>query len=158
VIYSPNLLNVMGTNIAKDLLTDNHKSSEQKLWRHVILHAFEDAKIETSDRKSSVYKWDAHKWLLGKDDNFESVCWWSGWDPEEVTSRYKKGINNSKITFNQRQVSWIKYTKLFHKYKKSKDKESRKYLLKQVDSARKNVFHATTALVQTVFIYSLING
>jgi hypothetical protein len=27
-----------------------------------------------------------------------------------------------------------------------------------VESARKNVFHATTALVQTVFIYSLING
>jgi len=34
----------MGTKITADIIADNHISNEQKLWRHVILNAFEDAR------------------------------------------------------------------------------------------------------------------
>ena len=39
----------MGTSIAKDVVSDNHVNNEQKLWRHVILNAFEDVKILAGD-------------------------------------------------------------------------------------------------------------
>jgi len=32
----------MGTKIAQDIISETHVCNEQKLWRHVILNAFED--------------------------------------------------------------------------------------------------------------------
>lgn len=145
----------MGINLAKDLITNNHINPEQKLWRHVVIHAFEDAKIEVSDRKSSMYKWNAHQWFVEKSNQFQVVCYWSGWDPDEVQFRYQKGLKDAQIQFNERQLSWVKYTRLFNQYRNATDKESRKYYLKQVESARQTVFHATTALVTSMLVQSL---
>jgi hypothetical protein len=39
----------MGTNIAADIVAENHVCNEQKLWRHVILNAFEDTRILSID-------------------------------------------------------------------------------------------------------------
>ena len=39
----------MGTNIAADIVAENHVCNEQKLWRHVILNAFEDTRTESGD-------------------------------------------------------------------------------------------------------------
>ena len=39
------LLRLMGTKITADILNENHVNNEQKLWRHVILNAFEDCRI-----------------------------------------------------------------------------------------------------------------
>jgi hypothetical protein len=44
VLYSVDLLKLMGTRIASDIVAENHVCNEQKLWRHVILNAFEDTK------------------------------------------------------------------------------------------------------------------
>jgi hypothetical protein len=65
VIYSPDLLRLMGTNIAADLLNKNHTSNEQKLWRHVIINAVEDARATPSDRKTSVYKFETLRLFVG---------------------------------------------------------------------------------------------
>ena len=46
----------MGIDIATELAHQNHQTAEQRLWRHVLIHAFEEAKLPTSDRKSSIYK------------------------------------------------------------------------------------------------------
>ena len=35
----------MGTKIASDLISESHYNPEQKLWRHVILNAIEDAQL-----------------------------------------------------------------------------------------------------------------
>ena len=63
VIYSLDLLRLMGTKITSDIISENHVNNEQKLWRHVILNAFEDCRIEAGDRKSSLNKTDAHFWI-----------------------------------------------------------------------------------------------
>ena len=53
----------MGTKVTHDIIAENHVCNEQKLWRHVILNAFEDTRITAIDRKSSLNKTDAHYWI-----------------------------------------------------------------------------------------------
>ena len=68
MIYSVDLLKLMGTNIAADIVAENHVCNEQKLWRHVILNAFEDTRILSIDRKTSLQKCDAHYWIAESKD------------------------------------------------------------------------------------------
>ena len=89
MIYSPDLLRLMGTKITADILAENHVNNEQKLWRHVILNAFEDCRIEAGDRKSALNKTDAHFWIARFKD-FDQICWWAGWEPDDVRFRYYK--------------------------------------------------------------------
>ena len=58
----------MGTNIAYNLITEDHQNPEQKLWRHVILNAVEDAQLINSDRKNSINKMKAHHWIMYEND------------------------------------------------------------------------------------------
>ena len=146
----------MGTNIASDLLNNTHQLPEQKLWRYVILNAVEDARAEAADRKTSVYKFDAHEWILNGED-FEQVCWWADWDPNEVRSQYKKALANKSIVFLEKHLRWNDYTKMFHKLKSAKDKESRKYLRNKVEEARKKVMEAKMIVVTTLFISLTVN-
>ena len=101
----------MGINISKDIVAQNHASAAQRLWRRVLLNAVEAAQLLQSDRKSSIYKMEAHEWIAKDDKDFQTICWWSGWDPEEVRTRYLKAVRRGDITFNDRQVKWIKYYK-----------------------------------------------
>ena len=103
----------MGIDIAKEVVAQNYQSADQRLWRHVLLNAFEDARLEQSDRKSSIYKMEAHEWIAADSKDFQTICWWSGWDPEEVRGRYMKAVKSGDVTFNDRQVKWIKYYKKY---------------------------------------------
>ena len=82
----------MGIDIATDLARQNHQNAEQRLWRHVLIHAFEEAKLPTSDRKSSIYKMEATDWIIQDSKDFQTICWWSGWDPEDVRAQYFKAV------------------------------------------------------------------
>ena len=101
----------MGINIAQEIVAQNYISANQRLWRHVLLNAVEDAQLLQSDRKSSIYKMEAHQWIAEDTKDFQTICWWSGWDPEDVRNRYFKAVKKGDITFNDRQVKWIKYYK-----------------------------------------------
>ena len=137
----------MGIDIASDLAHQNHQSPEQRLWRRVLLHAFEEAKLPTSDRKSSIYKMEATDWIIQDSRDFQTICWWSGWDPEKVRAQYFKAVRKGQITFTDRQVKWIKYYKKYLAVKTNKIKEERKFLRRQLETARAAVFMSTTALV-----------
>ena len=137
----------MGIDIAQDIVKQTHDSADQRLWRHVLLNAFEDARLLQSDRKSSIYKMEAHEWIAADSKDFQTICWWSGWDPEEVRNRYMKAVKNGDVTFNDRQVKWIKYYKKYLELKKLPTKEERAPVRKALDKARLAVFNATTALV-----------
>ena len=100
MIYSPDLLRLMGTKITADILSENHVNNEQKLWRHVILNAFEDCRIEAGDRKSALNKTDAHFWIA-KSNDFNQICWWAGWEPDDVRYRYYKALK--KVTLNLKE-------------------------------------------------------
>jgi len=139
----------MGINIAQEVVAQNYQSADQRLWRHVLLNAVEDTRLEQSDRKSSIYKMEAHEWIAADSKDFQTVCWWSGWDPEEVRGRYMKAVKNGDVTFNDRQVKWIKYYKKYLELKKIPTKEERAPVRKALEKARMAVFNATTTLVST---------
>ena len=137
----------MGTELATDLVHNNHQDAEQKLWRHVILNALEDASVDLNDRKSAVNKFEAHNWII-KDKDFERISWWAGWDPELVRQQYKKAVKNMTIKFTYKQVKWQKYYILYKKLQSEKDTAARVSLRKSVEAARKNVFNASNGKVK----------
>ena len=143
----------MGINISKDIVAQNHASATQRLWRRVLLNAVEDAQLLQSDRKSSIYKMEAHEWIAKDDKDFQTICWWSGWDPEEVRTRYLKAVRKGDITFNDRQVKWIKYYKKYLELKKIPTKEQRAPVRRALHIARMAVFNATTTLVTDLTVF-----
>jgi len=151
VIYSPDLLKLMGTNIASDLIKDNHQNNEQKLWRHVILNAMEDVRIDNTDRKSALTKIDAHEWIAQSKD-FEQICWWAGWDPEEIKTRYKKALRNSEIKFNLKHIRWKEYNELYKKHREEKDREERSKLRMALIRARLNIGKTKCIFISTIFL------
>tara|TARA_Y100000114_G_C11605602_1_gene252603 strand:- start:33 stop:470 length:438 start_codon:yes stop_codon:yes gene_type:complete len=137
----------MGTELATDLVNNNHQDAEQKLWRHVILNALEDASVDLNDRKSAVNKFEAHNWIIRGED-FEKISWWAGWDPELVRQQYKKAIKNMTIKFTYKQVKWQKYYVLYKKLQITKNTEARLILRRLVENARKQVYNASVSNVK----------
>ena len=146
VIYSPDLLRLMGTNIAQDIISETHVCNEQKLWRHVILNAFEDVRMLSGDRKSSLNKCDAHFWISTSKD-FEQICWWAGWEPDNVRYRYTKALKEGLIKFKRRHFLWHEYSKLFERLKILVNKEERKELRRQVENKRRQIMDADNVYV-----------
>ena len=142
----------MGISISQDIIAQNHVSAAQRLWRHVLLNAFDDARLLQSDRKSSIYKMEAHRWIAEDTKDFQTICWWSGWDPEDVRSRYLKAVGKGEVTFTDRQVKWIKYYKKYLELKNIPTKEERAPVRKALDKPRMAVFNATTTLVSNFIV------
>ena len=148
MIYSPDLLKLMGTKITADIIADNHISNEQKLWRHVILNAFEDARVLAGDRKSSLNKCDAHFWIASSED-FTQICWWAGWEPDDVRYRYYKALKKGDIKFKRRHLLWHEYNKLFQRLKKEEDINSRRELRRNLENKRRQISHADNVYVDS---------
>jgi hypothetical protein len=77
----------MGIEFATISLRTDELVPEQKLWRGVLVNALEDTLIKQSDRKSSIYKINAHEWIMLSNPNFEDVCYWSGFEPNKVKEK-----------------------------------------------------------------------
>jgi hypothetical protein len=142
----------MGIEIAESLVSQNHHCPEQRLWRHVLLNAVEDTRIVQSDRKSSIYKMEAHEWITKENKDFNWICWQSGWDPELVKEQYFQAVRKGNITFTHRQLKWIEYYRLYLSLKKEADIQKRKTLRKQVEKLRHQVMETTTALVESLIV------
>jgi hypothetical protein len=145
----------MGTEFATVTLNNDHIVPEQKLWRGVLFNALEDLMFNASDRKSSIYKTQAHNWIVDKKDDFEKICYWGGYDPDNVQEKYCDAIKNGDIKFNNKQIAWAKYYKQYLIYKKSKDVDSKKYHRKRLEWLRKEVKEATTALISMIVITAI---
>lgn len=146
MIYSVDLLKLMGTNIAADIVAENHVCNEQKLWRHVILNAFEDTRTESGDRKPSLNKCDAHYWIAESLD-FEQICWWAGWEPDNVRYRYYKALKSGDIKFKRRHFLWHQYDLLFQRLKVEKDLDKRRELRRNVENKRRQIMLADNVYV-----------
>ena len=146
MIYSVDLLKLMGTSIAADIVAENHVCNEQKLWRHVILNAFEDTKVMSGERKSSLQKCDAHFWIA-KSLDFEQICWWAGWEPDNVRYRYYKALKSGDIKFKRRHFLWHQYDLLFQRLKVEKDLDKRRELRRNVENKRRQIMLADNVYV-----------
>ena len=146
MLYSVGLLKLMGIKISADIISENHICNEQKLWRHVILNAFEDTRILSSDRKTSLQKCDAHYWIARSKD-FEQICWWAGWEPENVRYRYRKALSNGDIKFKRKHFLWHQYNLLFQRLKCEQDLDRRRELRRNVENKRKQIMNADNVYV-----------
>ena len=136
----------MGINIAADIVAENHVCNEQKLWRHVILNAFEDTKVMSGERKSSLQKCDAHFWIA-KSLDFEQICWWAGWEPDNVRYRYYKALKSGDIKFKRRHFLWHQYDLLFQRLKVEEDLDKRRELRRNVENKRRQIMDADNVYV-----------
>tara|TARA_B100000900_G_scaffold360073_1_gene331899 strand:+ start:2037 stop:2480 length:444 start_codon:yes stop_codon:yes gene_type:complete len=146
----------MGTSIASDIVSENHVCNEQKLWRHVILNAFEDVKLLSGDRKSSLNKCDSHFWIIESKD-FEQICWWAGWEPENVRYRYTKALKEGLIKFKRRHFLWHEYNKLFKRLKEETNIELRRELRRNIENKRRQIMDADNVYVEK-FLNDLSHG
>ena len=71
--------------------------------------------------------------------DFQTVSWWSGWDPEYIRGQYIKALKNSWIVFTDRHLKWKKYVELYERLKVEKDADKRKLLRRYVLQARREV-------------------
>ena len=129
--YTPNLLKILGINIAS-IIINCKKLPEQRLFQAIVLQAFEDALNTQSTKQESYFKKDAHDWFLNNGDEFQSICWYAGFDPEVIHDRYKKLIKENRIVFNKLQKSWIKYRDLYKQYRAAKTSVERKNIMLKI--------------------------
>ena len=142
----------MGIEFAQTILEDKEIASEQKLWRGVLCNAIEDTMQGLSDRKTSIFKMEAHEWIINNDEDFQRVCYWSGFDPDLVKEKHLQAVNRGDIKFTENQTNWIKYYRHYEAYKKETDKDKRKECKKMADKWRTIVLNSTTALVSSFLI------
>jgi len=144
----------MGIDFATIAISNDELIPEQLLWRGVLVNAIEDTLITQSDRKSSIIKLEAHDWIINSGEDFQKVCYWSGFTPEHINEKYIQAIKRGDITFNFKQVAWGKYYLQYKLYKKCQEYESKKYHRKRLESLRKVVIEATTAVFTSILISS----
>jgi hypothetical protein len=141
--YSVNLLELMGTKVATQVLFAENQPSETKMWQAVVMTAFEDVTNKLSDKKSSIAKWDAFKWFHDKHE-FETVCYLADFDADYVYERYQRAIDKDIIVFTPRQLAWARYSEVINQYNLETDKKKRSKLKKQLEVERQRVMNATT--------------
>lgn len=141
----------MGTSFAAQLLS-TEVEPEERLWRGVLVDAIEDAGSKSQERKPSVYKCEAHSWILSNTTDFATVCYYAGFEPEHVIDRYKLAVEKGDIQFSPRNFAWDKYSKQFVKYRECKDNESKKYHRKHLEHLRRAVDLCTTVFISNLVI------
>lgn len=139
----------MGTSIAT-LMLRTDVEPEEKLWRGVLVNAFDDAASTSQERKPSIYKCDAHDWIMSNVTDFVQVCYYAGFEPENVKERYKMAIMNKLITFSPKNFAWKKYSIQFKKYRNCKDPDSKAYHRKHLEHLRNAVVLATTVYISNL--------
>ena len=139
--YSVNLLKLMGTKVATEIVFAESKPSEVKMWQAVVMTAFEDVINKLSDKKSSIAKWDAFKWFHNKED-FEHVCYLAEFDADYVYERYLKALKNEIIIFSKKQIAWARYSEIINKYNLEIDKKKRSLIKKQLEKQRQRIMDA----------------
>lgn len=145
--YYQDLLKLMGINFATEMVQQN-KPSEVKLWRAVINNALGDISNNLSDRKSSIYKLDAHYWIVNNQEDFKKVCYYADLEPDNVRLQYLRAVKNKKIIFTDKQYKWKKYHENYQLLKEEKNKEERRKLRKIVEYLRRLVFNASNKPIE----------
>ena len=151
MVASPYLLNKIGLKFARSVL-DKNLNPEQKLWREVVINAFDETLIMQSDRKSSLIKISAHNWIIGGDKDFKQVCEWGTLDPEDMQDCYANALKKRQVSFSQRQIAWKEYDKLYKRMISEDNKFVRKIKRKEVDDFRKKVKSIPDILISTIVL------
>ena len=133
---TPSLLRILGTEMAAEILKED-KSPEQKLFQAIVIQAFEDALTTHGSKQESYLKKDAHDWFLDKNNRFDSICWFAGFDPEIIHEKYIKLLRENKIKFTELQKSWVKYRDLYKEYRAASTSSERRTIMVKICKLKK---------------------
>jgi hypothetical protein len=133
--YSNNLLKIMGTNIATEIVKTPSRS-EHRLYQAVIVQAFEDCLYTLGGKNEAYNKKDAHEWFMGNGSDFKYICDLANLDPDHVHNRYKWCLDNKVIVFTEIQCYWIEYKNEYKKYRSVDSKEERRSIKNRIDQIR----------------------
>lgn len=129
--YSLNLLEILGTNIAREL-TREQRLPEERLFQAIILQAFEDA-LSIGELKQDAYaKQDSFNWFSTISDDFDTVCWFANFDPEIIRNKFNELVRNKTIHYTKKQLKWLRYRFLYKQYREVKTKQERRQILKEI--------------------------
>lgn len=153
---SPFVFRIMGMKFTRIFSSSEKLEPEQRLWRAVVLNALEDCMNTGSDRKTSLQKIRAHNWVLNKDEDFETVCYWASVEPDDINETYKGALFKKNIRFTSRQVMWFDYDKLYQKMLASEQPIEKRKFRKKVDLMRAKINTTPIAFVSTVFVSAFV--
>ena len=122
--------------MAAEILKED-KSPEQKLFQAIVIQAFEDALTTHGSKQESYLKKDAHDWFLDKNNRFDSICWFAGFDPEIIHEKYIKLLRENKIIFTELQTSWVKYRNLYKDYRSATTSAERRTIMIKICKLKK---------------------
>ena len=148
---SPELYRKMGLKFTRIFVSSQVSTPEVKLWRAVVVNAIEDCTNLHSDRKNSLQKIYAHNWITSRFKDFDEVCYWGQLDPDDILECYIAALKNKKIIFNERQIKWYPYDKLYKKMLYS-EPAIRKLLRKKLDKMRFVIKNTPTIFCSTIFV------
>tara|TARA_R100001591_G_scaffold56357_1_gene66059 strand:+ start:204 stop:668 length:465 start_codon:yes stop_codon:yes gene_type:complete len=148
---SPYLYKLMGLSFTRSVV-DKKLNPEHKLWRAVVINAFDDTMITLSDRKSSVQKIEAHNWILQESRDYREVCEWALLDPEEMKEHYISALKRKVISFTKKQVRWAEYNKIYKVLFCDVSVEQKKRVRRRLDELRKEIHDTATSYTDSIIL------
>ena len=127
--------------LASEIMTTD-VCHEVRLWRAVIALALEDVLNTSQSRNESVIKAEAHDWFINPSEDFHRVCFNAGLDADWVRDRYIRALDTGLVRFTQKQHLNVRYTKIYEKLRKEKNKDARKKLQKVVEKMRRELLES----------------
>ena len=141
----------MGLSFTRSVV-DKKLNPEHKLWRAVVINAFDDTMITLSDRKSSVQKIEAHNWILQESRDYREVCEWALLDPEEMKEHYISALKRKVISFTKKQVRWAEYNKIYKVLFCDVSVEQKKRVRRRLDELRKEIHDTATSYTDSIIL------
>ena len=151
---SPYLYKLMGLSFTRSVV-DKKQNPEHKLWRAVVINAFDDTMITLSDRKSSVQKIEAHNWILQESRDYREVCEWALLDPEEMKEHYIGALKRKVITFTKKQVRWAEYNRIYKALFCDINVDQKKLIRRRLDELRKEIHNTSTSYTDSIILQAL---
>ena len=151
---SPYLYKLMGLSFTRSVI-DKRLNSEHKLWRAVVINAFDDTMITLSDRKSSVQKIEAHNWILQESRDYREVCEWALLDPEEMREHYINALKRKVIAFTKKQVRWAEYNKIYKVLFCDVSVEQKKMIRRRLEELRREIHDTATSYTDSIILEAL---
>ena len=87
------IMNGTQTNSPYEETSDyNPTATEQSMWRAVVVQALMDASSMSKKAEMQQYKREALVWLRGNSEDFFTVCYYAGLDPECTREMIKDAL------------------------------------------------------------------
>tara|TARA_X000001382_G_scaffold125107_1_gene110298 strand:+ start:65 stop:466 length:402 start_codon:yes stop_codon:yes gene_type:complete len=128
----------MGIRLASDFVREPN-SRQERLWKAVIIMAFEDCFNKGASKAEAYRKQDAHEWFISGLKDFENVCYMADIEPLRVRNRYLELLEQGKVDFTEIQAEWLNYKDAYAKYRCSGDKENRQRIMGQISRIREKI-------------------